>query len=196
MLHSATQNSINSFNDKGGILVSIIPVEKIEQKIFFIRKQKVMLDSDLATLYGVSTKRLNEQLRRNLKRFPEDFMFQLSKDEYESLRSQIATLKTGRGRHRKYSPYVFTEHGAIMLATILNSAVAIQASIQVVRAFVRLREFLAANKELARKLKNLEKKIDTQDEKIYTIFEALKQLMQPTQKQKGKIGFKRDQEKE
>jgi phage regulator Rha-like protein len=177
-------------------LVSIIPVEKIEQKIFFIRKQKVMLDSDLATLYGVSTKRLNEQLRRNLKRFPEDFMFQLSKDEYESLRSQIATLKTGRGRHRKYSPYVFTEHGAIMLATILNSAVAIQASIQVVRAFVRLREFLAANKELARKLKNLEKKIDTQDEKIYTIFEALKQLMQPTQKQKGKIGFKRDQEKE
>lgn len=177
-------------------MVSIIPVEKIEQKIFFIRKQKVMLDSDLATLYGVSTKRLNEQLRRNLKRFPEDFMFQLSKDEYESLRSQIATLKTGRGRHRKYSPYVFTEHGAIMLATILNSAVAIQASIQVVRAFVRLREFLAANKELARKLKNLEKKIDTQDEKIYTIFEALKQLMQPTQKQKGKIGFKRDQEKE
>jgi phage regulator Rha-like protein len=177
-------------------LVSIIPVEKIEQKIFFIRKQKVMLDSDLAMLYGVSTKRLNEQLRRNLKRFPEDFMFQLSKDEYESLRSQIATLKTGRGRHRKYSPYVFTEHGAIMLATILNSAVAIQASIQVVRAFVRLREFLAANKELARKLKNLEKKIDTQDEKIYTIFEALKQLMQPTQKQKGKIGFKRDQEKE
>jgi phage regulator Rha-like protein len=196
MVHFVTQNSINSFNDKGGILVSIIPVEKIEQKIFFIRKQKVMLDSDLATLYGVSTKRLNEQLRRNLKRFPEDFMFQLSKDEYESLRSQIATLKTGRGRHRKYSPYVFTEHGAIMLATILNSAVAIQASIQVVRAFVRLREFLAANKELARKLKNLEKKIDTQDEKIYTIFEALKQLMQPTQKQKGKIGFKRDQEKE
>ena len=118
-----------------------------------------MLDSDLAQLYGVTTKRLNEQVRRNLKRFPTDFMFQLSTEEHEAIRSQFTTLKQGRGRHRKYAPYAFTEHGAIMLATVLNSTIAIDASIQVVRAFVKLREILSTHKKMAVKMHRLEKKI-------------------------------------
>ncbi len=118
-------------------------------------------------------------------------MFQLSKNEHESLRSQLATLKQGRGRHRKYAPYAFTEHGAIMLATVLNSPVAIEASIQVVRAFIKLRQILATHKKLAVKIEKLEKRIEEQDEKIYTIFEAINNLMSYPDKPKRQIGFKR-----
>lgn len=121
----------------------------IADRILLIRGQRVLLDRDLAMLYGVSTKRFNEQVRRNEARFPLDFMFQLSAKEWGSLRSQIATLKTGRGEHRKYLPLAFTEHGAIMAATILNSRRAVEISVYVVRAFLRLRELLASNKELS-----------------------------------------------
>ena len=120
----------------------------------------MLLDTELAALYGVTTKRFNEQVRRNAKRFPDDFMFQLTAEEISSLRSQIATLKLGRGQHRKYLPYVFTEHGAIMAATILNSARAVEMSVYVVRAFAQLRELLASNKELARRFAQLETRLD------------------------------------
>ena len=143
-----------------------------------------MLDSDLAELYGVETKRLNEQVRRNPNRFPPDFMFQLTAGEWESLRSQFATLK--RGAHRKYLPYVFTEHGALMLANVLNSERAAQTSVQVVRAFVRLRQMLTSNAELARKLAALENKYDAQ---FKVVFDAIRQLMSPPARPKREIGF-------
>ena len=170
--------------------VSLIPSERIERSILFIRGQKVLLDSDLASLYGVTTKRLNEQVKRNTGRFPVDFMFQWNAEEHDALRSQIATLKTGRGQHRKYRPYVFTEHGAIMAANVLNSPRAIEMSVYVVRAFVRMREVLAAHKELATKLSALERRIDTQDETIVEILAAIRQLMAPPEpKKKRSIGF-------
>jgi len=128
----------------------LILVDRIEPLIQPIRGQNVILDTDLARLYGVATKRLNEQVRRNLDRFPGDFMFQLTAEEAAGLRSQIATLKPGRGRHRKYLPYVFTEHGAIMAANVLNSATANEISVYVVRAFVSLREMVETHKDLAR----------------------------------------------
>jgi phage regulator Rha-like protein len=164
--------------------MSLVPVERIERAILSIRGEKVMLDSDLAELYGVETKRLNEQVRRNLSRFPPDFMFQLTSQEWESLRSQFATLK--RGEHRKYFPYAFTEHGALMLANVLNSERAAQTSVQVVRAFVRLRQMLASNAELARKLAALENKYDAQ---FKVVFDAIRQLMSPPAKPKREIGF-------
>ena len=122
---------------------SVVAIERIESRILLVRGHKVLLDADLAALYEVSTKRFNEQVRRNAARFPEDFMFRLSAEEWDSLRSQFATLKTGRGQHRKYLPLAFTEHGAIMAATILNGPRATEVSVYVVRAFVRLRELLA-----------------------------------------------------
>jgi hypothetical protein len=137
---------------------AIVPLERIESRILLIRGHKVMLDSDLAELYGVTTKRLNEQVKRNRQRFPADFMFQLTSDEATNLRSRIATSKQGRGG-RRYRPYAFTEHGAIMAASVLNSYRAIEVSIYVVRAFVKLREMLRTHKELARKLAELEKRI-------------------------------------
>ena len=173
-------------------MTEIIPIEIIQQKILIIRGFRVMLDADLAAIYGVTTKRLNEQVKRNSDRFPQDFMFQLSDKEYKLLRSQIATLKQGRGRHRKYLPYVFSEHGAIMLANVLNSPAAVEASIQVVRAFVKLREVLLNHKQLASKLNQLERKIGEHDKGIHTIFEALRQLMTPPVKNKHKIGFNRE----
>ena len=135
---------------------SLLPLETITHRILLLRGQKVLLDADLAELYDVTTKRFNEQVRRNLVRFPADFMFQLDEEEWAALRSQIATLKTGRGQHRKYLPFAFTEHGAIMAATILNSPRATEVSVYVVRAFVRLREVLASNAELAKRLDDLE----------------------------------------
>ncbi len=147
---------------------------------------KVMLDSDLAVLYGVPTKRLNEQVRRNAARFPEDFAFQLIADEFASLRSQNATLKQGRGQHRKYLPFVFTEHGALMAASILNTQRAIEVSLFVVRAFVRIREMIASHKDLAKKLDEMEKKFDSQ---FRVVFDAIRALVaQPVPKEK-KIGF-------
>ena len=163
---------------------SLIPVERIERAILLIRHEKVMLDSDLAEIYGVETKRVNEQVRRNLTRFPPDFMFQLTAQEWDSLRSQFATLK--RGQHRKYPPYAFTEHGALMLANVLNSERAAQTSVQVVRAFVRLRQLLSSNAELARKLESLEKKYDTQ---FRAVFDAIRKLMTSEPPKRREIGF-------
>jgi hypothetical protein len=173
-----------------------ITAEHIAGAILILRGQRVLQDSELAALYGVSTKRFNEQVRRNRKRFPADFMFQLAAEETSSLRPQIATLKTGRGRHRKYLPYVFTEHGAIMAATILNSPRAIEMSVYVVRAFVQLREMLASNKELARRFAQLEtrldKKLTVHDEAIAAILAAIRQLMHPPIPKRRSIGFTAD----
>ncbi len=139
---------------KGSQSVAKVNVGSIVNLILVLRGQKVMLDSDLARLYGVSTGRLNEQVKRNADRFPQDFMFQLTRAEVESLRSQIAILEPGRGKHRKYLPYAFTEHGALMLASVLNSPIAVEASIFVVRAFIRLREVIATHKVLAENSRN------------------------------------------
>jgi phage regulator Rha-like protein len=168
---------------------SMIPTERIERSILLIRGHKVMLDEDLAKLYGVSPKRLNEAVRRNIKRFPSDFMFQLTWDENDSLRSQFATLKRGRGRHRKYLPYAFTEQGVAMLSSILNSDRAIEVNIEIMRAFVRLRRILSSHKELARKLEDLERRIGAHDQQIQAVFQAIRQLMAPPATKKRKIGF-------
>lgn len=146
---------------------------EIEKCIFIVRKQKVMLDSDLARIYWVQTKNLNKAVKRNPDRFPLDFMFQLNDKEAEFLRFQIGTSKEGRGG-RRYLPYVFTEHGALMLANILNSEVAVEASIQVVRSFIQLREFVISHSELSKKLSELEKKYDSQ---FKDVFKAIEQLM-------------------
>ncbi len=156
-----------------------LPLEQIENRILLVRGRKVLLDADLAALYGVSTKRFNEQVRRNATRFPVDFMLQLTQKEWDSLRSQFATLETGRGRHRKYLPLAFTEHGAIMAATILNSARATDVSVYIVRAFVRLRDYVVTHKELARRLEAHEKKIATHDQAIAGLVNTIRQLMAP-----------------
>jgi len=145
----------------------------IHQKIFTLRGKHVMLDEDLATLYQVTTKRLNEQVKRNIERFPNDFMFQVSESEYESLRSQFATLDTGRGKHRKYMPYAFTENGVYMLSAVLKSQVAIEVSIEIMRTFTKLREFSLHYNALAKQLISLERKNDKEFRKIYTILNEL-----------------------
>jgi len=149
-----------------------------------LRGQAVILDSDLAALYGVTVKRLNQQITRNRERFPEDFCFQLTEAEWRSLRLQNATLK--RGQHRKYMPYVFTEHGAIMAATVLNSPQAVQMSVAVVRAFVRLRRLALSVEGLARKVAALENKYDAS---FRAVFEAIRDLMEPQQPPRKRIGF-------
>ena len=165
----------------------IVPLERVEQSILVIRGKRVMIDADLAQLYGVSTKRLNEQVRRNKNRFPEDFMFQLNSAE----KAEVVANCDHR-RRLKFSPslpYAFTEYGAIMLASVLNSARAIDASILVVRAFVRLREVLSTHKELAQKLALLEMRVEKHDEDIQAIFRAIHQLMTPPDPPKRRIGF-------
>jgi len=169
----------------------IVPVEKIGRSILFIRGEKVMLDVDLAVLYGVTTKRLNEQVKRNRDRFPEDFMFQLAEKEKAEVVANCDHLKMLK--FSPHLPYAFTEHGAIMLATVLSSPVAVQASIQVVRAFVRLRQLLASNADLARKLNEMEKKYDAQ---FKIVFDAIRELMTPPEKHKRKIGFLREKKSE
>ena len=156
-------------------MTNILASERIERSILLIRGHKVMLDADLAVLYGVSTKRLNEQVRRNRSRFPDDLMFQLSGKEVRSLRSQFATSKQGRGG-RRYAPLVFTEQGIAMLSTVLNNERAIQVNIEIMRAFVRLREMIATHKDLARKLEALEKRYDAQ---FKVVFDAIPELMAP-----------------
>ena len=163
------------------------PPAKLESAIYLIRGQRVMLDSDLAKIYGVSTMRLNEQLRRNNKRFPLDFAFQLTREEFTNLISQIAISRSHGGRRKL--PWAFTEHGAIMLASVLNSAVAIDASVRVVRAFVRLREIISANAELAAKFAHLERRLDSHDEAIAQLFAAIRQLLAPAPAKKREIGF-------
>ncbi|MGH9874764.1 MAG: ORF6N domain-containing protein [Pyrinomonadaceae bacterium] len=165
---------------------AIISVEQIENMILLVRGEKVILDSALAALYGVSTMRLNERVSRNKRRFPSDFVFRLAKDEWKSLISQIAISKTGRGGRRTL-PYVFTEHGAIMAANVLSSQQAVEVSVQVVRAFVRLRQILTSNLELARKLDQLEKKYDHQ---FKVVFQAIRQLMEPPPPKTKPIGFR------
>jgi predicted nucleic-acid-binding protein len=157
---------------------------EIEKCIFIVRKHKVMLDSDLARIYGVSTKILNQAVKRNSDRFPPDFMFQLTNSETEILRSQFVTSSSYGGR--RYLPYVFTEHGALMLASILNSDIAVEASIQVVRSFVRLREFVISHAELSKKLSELERKYDSQ---FKDVFKAIEQLMVTPETPHKKIGI-------
>src|SRR5712692_9834577 len=170
----------------GALPLPLLSPSFIERRIYLIRKQKVMLDTDLAELYGVTTKRLNEQVRRNLKRFPTDFMFQLNVDEASFLRSQIATSNVGRGG-RRYLPHAFTEQGVSMLSTVLNSDRAIQVNIAIMRTFVQLRELLATHKDLAQKLEALEKKYDRQ---FRVVFDAIRQLMTPEEPPKQqRIGF-------
>ena len=177
-----------------------VAVDAIAGRIALLRGQRVIVDSDLAALYDIPTKRRNEQVQRNADRFPADFMFQITQEEWDALRSQIATLKTGHGQHPKYLPYAFTEHGAIMAATVLNSLRAVEVSIYVVRAFVQLRELLTGHKELAQRLDQLEarmeRKLLTQDRAIAGILDAIRQLMAPPpEPKKRSIGFMSDIEK-
>ena len=160
----------------------------VEQSIMMLRGQKIILDSDLAALYGVSVKRLNQQVRRNVDRFPDDFLFQLSEEEHQVLRLQNATSNTGSGG-RRYAPFAFTEHGAIMAATVLNSQRAIEMSVFVVRAFVKLREVLATHRELSVKLAELEHRMDTHDRAIQQLFNTIKKLMLPIAPVRRRIGF-------
>lgn len=175
-------------------------LEQIGLNITTLRGQRVILDADLAALYGVETKRFNEAVKRNLMRFPADFMFQVDSAEYESLRSQFATLNAGRGQHRKYLPYAFTEHGAIMAASVLNSPRAIEVSVYVVRAFVRLREAALAHKDLAERLTLLEQKTESLAQshdnfsrntrvQLRQVMDALRELMTPPEPPKRPIGF-------
>ena len=163
-------------------------VASIESAIYSLRGQRVMLDSDLAAIYGTSTMRLNEQFKRNRKRFPDDFAFVLTREEFTNLISQDAISRSHGGR--RTLPIAFTEHGAIMLASVLNSEIAVQASIRVVRAFVRLREMVAANAQLASKLAELERRLDSHDEAIVDLFATLKRLLEPPESpKKREIGF-------
>lgn len=171
-----------------------LPVEQIQQAIFVIRGERVMLDRDLAALYGVQTKALNQAVKRHKDRFPDDFMFQLTMEEARvwwsersatHLRSQNVTLKAGQ--HIKYRPYAFTEHGILMLSSVLNSERAIQVNIEIMRAFVRLRQWLSSNVELARKLAELEQKYDRQ---FKVVFDAIRELMTPPTSKRREIGFR------
>jgi len=168
--------------------------EDITHAILVLRGQRVILDRDLAAIYGVTTKRLNEQVKRNAERFPEDFMFQLTPEEAELSRSQFATLKPGRGQNIKYRPYAFTEHGAIQAANVLSSPRAIKMGVFVVRAFVKLRQMLASNKELPQKVDELERKLQTHDRAIVDILKAIRQLMNPLPPARRSIGFTADLE--
>jgi phage regulator Rha-like protein len=170
----------------------VVPLERVESSILILRGHRVILDSDLADLYGVPVKRLNEQVKRNIDRFPDDFAITLTEEEHEALRSQFATLKTGRGEHRKYLPRAFTEHGALMAASVLNSPKAVEMSILVVRAFVRLRQILASNRQLAAKLNELERKITAHDKNIVALFQTMRSLMAVPEKPKRRIGFNRE----
>lgn len=166
---------------------ALIPTDVIENKIFFIRGKKVMIDRDLAALYGVTTGNLNKAVKRNIERFPEDFMFTLTREEYTALRFHFGSLK--RGVHSKYFPLVFTEQGIAMLSGVLKSKRAVRVNIAIMRAFVRLREVLSTHKELAFQFKELERKVGKHDEDIQAIFRAIQRLMAEPEKPKGRFGF-------
>jgi aromatic ring-opening dioxygenase LigB subunit len=171
----------------------LVTPESVERAIIVLRGRRVILDSELAALYGVTVSVFNQAVKRNMERFPADFAFQLTREEYESLRSQIVILKAGRGAHRKYLPYVFTEHGAVMAASVLNSPKAVDMSVEVVRAFVRLRQILAANRQLAARVDDLERKMNQSNaahsKNIGTLFDAVRNLMTAPEKPKRQIGF-------
>ncbi len=161
----------------------IIPMERVASRIYLIRGQKVMLDSDLAELYEVETRVLVQAVKRNMDRFPPHFMFQLTQEEYDSLRSQIVTLEPGgRGRHRKYLPYVFTEQGVAMLSAVIRSKQAVRASIAIMDAFIRMREVLATHKDVARKIKE-------HDHHIGVLYDQFDRLLHPAEGEKKKIGY-------
>ena len=166
---------------------AVIPTEQISQSILVVRGEKVILDTDLAALYGVQTKDLNKAVKRNLGRFPKDFLFQLTKQELANLRFHFGTSRWGGTR---YLPYAFTEHGALMAASVLNTPRAVEVSVYVVRAFVKLRELLGSNQALAKKLNQLERKLSTHDQAITEILQAIRQLMAPPEATKKRaIGF-------
>ncbi len=168
--------------------IDIVPHEIIESKILLIRGRKVMLDKDLAMLYGVETKALNRAVKRNIERFPDDFMFQLIKEEFDNLRFHFGTSSWGGQR---YLPYAFTENGVAMLSSVLNSQRAIQVNIQIMRTFTRLREILLSHKDLQKKIEDMEKRYDQQ---FKIVFDAIKQLLIPPEPKKRKIGFGREGE--
>ena len=168
-------------------ITEIIPIERIEKQIFLIRNQKVMLSIHLAELYDVEVRALIQAVKRNINRFPSDFMFQLNDKEFENLKSQIVISSWGGSR--RANPYAFTEQGVAMLSSVLRSDRAVKVNIQIMRAFVKLREILSTHKDLAKKLKELELKIESHDEQIMAIFEAINQLLQPPEKPKRTIGF-------
>jgi hypothetical protein len=169
---------------------ALVSVEVIERKIYLIRGQKVMLSSDLAQLYGVEPKVLIQAVKRNIERFPEDFMFQLTKQEFINLKSQIVT--SSWGGIRRANPYAFTEQGVAMLSSVLRSKQAVHVNVAIMRAFVKLREILSINKDLAHKLAQLERKIENHDEEIKLIFDAIRQLMTPPEPKHRRIGFLRE----
>ncbi len=168
---------------------SLIPTDRIEKAILLIRKQKVMLDSDLAELYGVETRVLVQAVKRNIERFPEDFMFQIDREEFSILKSQSVTSNNWGGR--RYPPYAFTEQGVAMLSSVLHSQRAIRVNIEIMRAFIRLREMLASHAELSVKLDTLEKKYDAQFKEV---FEAIRKLMSPPEPTRPRLGFRRGNE--
>lgn len=167
-------------------MTNIVLTERIERRIYFIRGQKVIMDSDLAELYGVRTSNLNKAVSRNTGRFPKDFMFQLNREEAHSLRFQFGISKAGKGG-RRYKPYVFTEQGVAMLSSVLNSERAVRVNIEIMRAFVKMRELMTTHKDLARRLDNLEKKYDT---RFKAVFDAIRRLIMPMEKPKRRIGFR------
>jgi len=164
----------------------LVPTELIQSKIMVIRGEKVMIDRDLAELYGVETKQLKRAVRRNLHRFPSDFMFELNQEEFEILRSQFGTSSWGGTR---YIPMAFTEQGVAMLSSVINSNRAIEVNIAIMRAFVQLRKISSSHKQLAQKLHEIEVRLEDHDESIDAIFEAIQQLVTPTEKPKKRIGF-------
>ena len=170
--------------------ISLVPDDVVMNKIFFIRNQKVMLDRDLATLYGVETKRLNEQVKRNLTRFPKDFMFQLNEIEFQNLKSQFATSSWGGIRKL---PYVFTEHGVLMLSSVLNSEKAIQTNIQIMRIFTKIRQMLVDTTEIRLDVETIKKKIENQGKNIELVFQYLDELIEKkeTNPTREKIGYKK-----
>jgi len=186
-----TLENFYNYSTKFKMENQIIPDEIIMNKIYYIREQKVMLDSDLAELYGVETRRLNEQVARNIDRFPDDFMFRLDENEFESLMSQIATSK--RGGRRKL-PYVFSEHGVLMLSSVLNSKQAIQVNIQVMRIFTRIRQMFIDNTELRLEIEKIKTKLDNQDKNMEIVFRYLDELIQKNHepRERNAIGYKPD----
>jgi ORF6N domain len=176
--------------------LAVVPVQDITRAILVLRGQRVLLDAELATLYAVETRVLIQAVRRNLDRFPADFMFQLTAPEWAALRSQIVTLKAGRGQHRKYLPYVFTEQGVAMLSSVLRTKRAIAVNIQIMRAFVRMRGLLSSNRELARRFQQLEARLDKKlaehDGAIAAILSAIRELMNSPQPKRRGIGFTAD----
>jgi hypothetical protein len=171
----------------------LIPVEQLDRTIVAIRGRRVILSHDLAAAYGVTTSRLNEQVKRNVRRFPPDFMFQLTKQEHDNLKSQIATSSWGGARRAR--PYAFTEHGAVMAASVLNTDRAVEVSVFVVRAFVRMSQVLAGRRQLALKLAELEDKLAAHDKNFQVVFAAIKQLMLPPEPKKRRIGFVTDDDR-